>query len=123
MYDIHRIYTPPFTHTYGAIYDLYENKVVDIRGWGRIQYMEDPEELQDAIGERIASILTENWTPLPEPEKVQQEALTELREAVWIAEQHTDSAVGRRLQDYKKTISHVVRAIELLASPQTEDRE
>lgn len=33
--------------------------VCDIRGWGRIQFMEKSEERQDAIGEVVAKLLNE----------------------------------------------------------------
>ena len=31
--------------------------ICDIKGWGRIQFMEKSEERQDAIGEKIANLL------------------------------------------------------------------
>ena len=34
--------------------------VCDIRGWGKIQYMNKAVERQDAIGEKIASLLNEH---------------------------------------------------------------
>lgn len=36
-------------------------QVARIRGWGRIGYMEDPDKLQDAVGELIAEALTKLW--------------------------------------------------------------
>jgi len=53
----------PFSYQHGYIYDANGDVVSDehgsrIRGWGRLQ---GDAELQDAIGERIAKILTEHW--------------------------------------------------------------
>jgi len=36
-------------------------EVLRIRGWGRISYMAEPEALQDAVGHKIAEILTKHW--------------------------------------------------------------
>jgi hypothetical protein len=36
-----------------------------------------------------------------------------IREALWWAEQHTDSAVGRRLRDYRQT----VKALQAVDEP------
>jgi hypothetical protein len=35
-----------------------------------------------------------------------------IREALWWAEQHTDSAVTRRLRDYRKTVDALVTAVQ-----------
>lgn len=42
-----------------TIWDSKGMMVCDIRGWGRIQYMEKSEERQDAIGEKVAKLLNE----------------------------------------------------------------
>jgi len=64
------IYHPPFRAEHGYIFDVKGGMVADqapadsvvrTRGWGDIQYMDDPEELQDAISEYIAQALTEYW--------------------------------------------------------------
>ena|ERR1043165_4175616 len=64
------LYKPPFRHIHGYIYDAEDRVVADdaassvslrIRGWGRIQYMENPEALQDTAAELIAEALTEYW--------------------------------------------------------------
>ena len=57
---------PPFTYLAGYIWDAEGEMVADesghrIRGWGRLGYLENGAEVQDAIGERIAGILTEHW--------------------------------------------------------------
>ena len=39
--------------------------VCDVKGWGRIQFMEKSEERQDAIGEKIAKLLN-NYNAEPE---------------------------------------------------------
>jgi len=41
---------------------LRRNEMARLRGWGRIQYLPDPEKLHDAVGEIIAEALTEYWT-------------------------------------------------------------
>lgn len=66
------LYKPPFRFEYGYIFDSEGQMVADnhtegedatlrIRGWGRIQYKENPEELQDAVGAVIAEALTAYW--------------------------------------------------------------
>ena len=64
-----KLYTPPFRYEMGYIFDSenemvaddYETSITQVRGWGRISYMDEPEELQDAVGEHIAKALTEYW--------------------------------------------------------------
>jgi len=41
--------------------DCAENATTRIRGWGRIQYLPNAEELQDDVGKLIAELLTEHW--------------------------------------------------------------
>lgn len=41
------------------IFDADGNMVANVRGWGRISYMEDPEEKQDKMGEFIAQAINE----------------------------------------------------------------
>lgn len=68
------LYTPPFRFEFGYIWDakgqmVADNRVPDdsdgaalrVRGWGRISYMEDPEALQDEVGNIIAAAMTEHW--------------------------------------------------------------
>lgn len=61
---------PPFEFKHGYIFDSDGHMVADhpleegilrIRGWGRIQYMGNPEQLQDEIGKLIAQAMTEFW--------------------------------------------------------------
>ncbi len=70
------LYTPPFRYECGYIWDAAGHMVADsmqehgdstlrVRGWGRIQYLGDRKQavaIQDAVGERIARILSEHWT-------------------------------------------------------------
>ena len=61
-----RALKPPFTYHAGYIHDADGHMVADesghrIRGWGRLGAMEDGAEVQDAIGQRIAEILTKYW--------------------------------------------------------------
>jgi|GEM_PF-1646759 len=68
------LYKPPFKFMHGYIFDADHNMVSDngdledqaagvarIRGWGRLSYMENPEQLQDAAGELFALALTRLW--------------------------------------------------------------
>lgn len=64
------LYTPPFRYYRGYLWDAKNNMVADddaqdvalrVRGWGRISHMEEPEKLQDAVGELMAKALTEYW--------------------------------------------------------------
>lgn len=66
------LYKPPFIYhsPSGWIFDGEGRQVLDkidetamlrIRGWGRIGYLENPEQLQDKVGELIAEALTKFW--------------------------------------------------------------
>ena len=64
------LYKPPFRFDRGYIFDAegrmaYDNEGVDtmgrVRGWGRIQYLPNPEALQDKVGEMIAEALNDFW--------------------------------------------------------------
>lgn len=68
------LYTPPFRFEFGYIWDAKGQMVADnhvpdesegaalrVRGWGRISYLEDPEALQDEVGNIIAAAMTEHW--------------------------------------------------------------
>lgn len=67
------IYKPPFRYQHGYIFDSADNMVSDqdtktkdallarVRGWGRIQYMNDAANLQDEVGRMIADALTEYY--------------------------------------------------------------
>lgn len=48
-----------YDHKQQTIWDAKGMMVCDIRGWGRIQFMNKSEERQDAIGEVIAKLLNE----------------------------------------------------------------
>ena len=65
-----KLYKPPFRYERGYIFDADNSMVADndaqdtvgrVRGWGRIQYLPNPEILQDRVGELIAQALTEFW--------------------------------------------------------------
>ena len=72
------LYTPPFRHDHGYIRDSNHQMVADdagdtmvgviaarIRGWGRIQYMDNQEwragALQDEVAEMVADALNRYW--------------------------------------------------------------
>lgn len=47
----------PVKFQHGYIYDAESNMITQIRGWGRLQYLPNPEAKQDAIGEWIANVI------------------------------------------------------------------
>lgn len=60
----------PFERVHGYIFDANGNTISDdtaegivtrMRGWGRLHYLDKPEELQDAIGDLIVEALNEFW--------------------------------------------------------------
>jgi hypothetical protein len=55
------LYRKPFHYDpYGQmIFDANHNQVLDIRGWGRIQYLDNAELKQDTFGKFIAYTLNE----------------------------------------------------------------
>lgn len=68
--EVMALYKPPFRYHLGYIWDAEgemvadrpgENILLRIRGWGRISYLDNPELLQDTLGEIIASTLTDYW--------------------------------------------------------------
>jgi len=68
--DALALYKPPFRFAYGFIWDAENMMVADhegqdvalrIRGWGRIGYKPNAEQLQDKVGELIAQAMTEFW--------------------------------------------------------------
>jgi hypothetical protein len=70
------LYALPFQFVHGYIQDNDHRMVADqhdgpdslrVRGWGRISYMEDPENLQDAVGTEIAKAVTAHWEMLKQP--------------------------------------------------------
>ena len=40
-----------------SIFDADNNKVLDVRGWGRLSHKSNPEKRQDAIGEFIVEAM------------------------------------------------------------------
>ncbi|MDT0650117.1 hypothetical protein [Autumnicola edwardsiae] len=48
-----------YDRTQQTIRDAKKMMVCDIRGWGKIQYMNKAEKRQDAIGELVAKLLNE----------------------------------------------------------------
>lgn len=68
------LYIPPFKVVEGAIFDSAGHKVADdregvmrVRGWGRIAYMKDGAELQDAVGRELADALNGHWRAHAKP--------------------------------------------------------
>lgn len=76
------LYKPPFRYEHGYIWDANDEMVADrvrvpeepdgsavgnclgvlrIRGWGRLQYLENGGELQDEVGKLVAEALTKFW--------------------------------------------------------------
>jgi hypothetical protein len=57
------IYKPPFKYDLDGqmIFDSENNLITDVRGWGRIEKLENAVALQDAIGELIVGSLNDTW--------------------------------------------------------------
>jgi hypothetical protein len=57
------LYKKPFHFDeYGQmIFDANNEHVLDIRGWGRIQYLPDAEAKQDTFGRFVADMLNETY--------------------------------------------------------------
>ncbi len=60
-----RLIVGPLKHYCGMIHDAKGHHICDVRGWGRIQYYEGAEEIQDKIGDYIAEALTERLKTNP----------------------------------------------------------
>lgn len=43
-----------------AILDSDDNKIIDVRGWGRLQYLPQPIKIQESIGEYIADLMNKD---------------------------------------------------------------
>lgn len=52
-------YPVTFNKGSGMFFDADNNHIADIRGWGRIQYLENAEEKHDKMGEFIAEAINE----------------------------------------------------------------
>ncbi|MCK9461445.1 MAG: hypothetical protein M0R80_17580 [Proteobacteria bacterium] len=61
----------------GSFWDSKNNMIADLRGWGRIQYLPNPEQTQDEIGYFIADAITEKLT-----NKSRQDTLNEVLEKI-----------------------------------------
>lgn len=72
------LYKPPFKFKCGYIFDASGEMVADddsvpehvaarIRGWGRIQYLPSPGDLQDEVGQMVAEALTAYWEQAAQP--------------------------------------------------------
>jgi len=67
------LYIAPFRFERGYIFDAKNevvadnsdnqknDSIIEIRGWGRIGYLPNPEALQDTVGYIVAQALTEFW--------------------------------------------------------------
>ena len=94
------LYKPPFNFHCGYIFDSEGNMFSDmptdayvtrVRGWGRIGYMENPEKLQDTVGELIAEALTEFWgkdQPLEVPEWLRNKTNLDNEKKALVFKQH-----------------------------------
>lgn len=52
----------PLKHEgYGTVWDAKKNHVLDIRGWGRLQYHPNGHELQDGIADWMVATLNEAY--------------------------------------------------------------
>ncbi len=59
--EYRRLYAAPFKYESGTIFDARDNMVLQIRGWGRIQYATTkeitPAQIQDGFGEHVCDLL------------------------------------------------------------------
>jgi hypothetical protein len=62
------VYTFPakYDEMGGYIFDANNQMIGEVRGWGKLQYLPDAEELQDALGQFIVDAINEKWEKLNE---------------------------------------------------------
>lgn len=128
------LYKPPFKFYFGYIWDADGQMVADqnlnedgqilrVRGWGRISYLENPEALQDEVGEVIALALSNYWNlhiaadliqPVSEPYKLEIDmddadhfSITHLHEIIYGKELIWPEAklLARFMLDVKQRVS------------------
>lgn len=65
----YNLYKPPFRYDWNGqmVFDSANNLVIDVRGWGRIEKMDNGIELQDKVGEIITEALNEKWSKVTRP--------------------------------------------------------
>ncbi len=56
-----------------SIFDESNNQILDIRGWGRLQYSDNAEELQDSIGKFVADAINKHAEKDEGVQKLQEE--------------------------------------------------
>ena len=61
MKNVFEILQPPFKYDpYGQmIFDKNNNLCLDVRAWGKLQYHEDGEKLQNSFGEKVVEGLNQ----------------------------------------------------------------
>lgn len=57
--DVNKLIKSPVEFVRGYIHDAEGNVIMQVRGWGRLQYLKNPEEKQDAIGRFVADAINE----------------------------------------------------------------
>jgi hypothetical protein len=64
MRTVADLYVLPFSYDPNdqSVRDANNERVLDIRGWGRIQYIDPSGKLQDEVGQHVATTLTSYWT-------------------------------------------------------------
>lgn len=70
--DVKRIlevYKKPFEYRNTMIIDANRNHVLDIRGWGRLQHLNDGGDIQDNLGELITEFLNKQLLSTSKPEE------------------------------------------------------
>lgn len=111
------LYKGPFRYSRGYIYDAggemvlddggVEDRIVRVRGWGRISYLPTPELLQDAVGVLIAEALTKFWqeSQAPRVEQVPERAIIELsdRTVAYDSGDKIHYRIFRRVMEFFKT--------------------
>ena len=100
-----KLYEPPFKFEHGYIYDAKQNMVADdddvgshvaaqVRGWGRISYMEDAKALQDEVGVYIAELLTKHWSTASQPPAPRKPITAETPKIYTVFDKDGDPAVS-----------------------------
>lgn len=60
-----RLIVGPVKAYAGMLHDSEGNHICDIRGWGRIQYFENAEQIQDGLADWVAEAITERLKTHP----------------------------------------------------------
>lgn len=54
-----RLIVGPVKATYAGVWDAEGHHILDMRGWGRLQYFENGDQIQDRLAEYVAAAINE----------------------------------------------------------------